>query len=328
MIGSHRSHLEYSAWLPDFLGIGAQKAGTTWLYSNLRQHPKIWMPPIKEIHYFTRLYPGSPSPLPSTPPLLRIFGRSPQDELWRQALVRALLNIRRTTWQELVWYTRFFLGRYDDYWYASLFKGRDDCVKGEITPAYSILEPDDIQHIKHIMPRVKVIYIIRNPIDRGWSAVRGGIRHRIRRKRMGREEKEQLLKETFSSPRKLERAFRRITNWPGYQLRGDYVRTLNHWQRYFTEEQFLIGFFEEIVHDPERFLSRIFDFLQVGFSKDYITALAAKKVNPSPQKKIPPQLERSLAEQYYPQIKALSDSLGGHAEEWLRDAEAILQRGA
>lgn len=37
---------------PDFIGIGAQKAGTTWLYKNLKQHPNIWLPEIKELHYF------------------------------------------------------------------------------------------------------------------------------------------------------------------------------------------------------------------------------------------------------------------------------------
>ena len=37
---------------PDFLCIGAQRSGTTWLYQNLRRHPEIWMPPAKEIHYF------------------------------------------------------------------------------------------------------------------------------------------------------------------------------------------------------------------------------------------------------------------------------------
>jgi len=37
---------------PDFLVIGAQKAGTTWLFQNLRMHPQVWLPPEKEIHFF------------------------------------------------------------------------------------------------------------------------------------------------------------------------------------------------------------------------------------------------------------------------------------
>src|SRR2546423_15293863 len=40
---------------PDFLCIGAQRAGTGWLYEQLRNHPDFWMPPMKELHYFDRL---------------------------------------------------------------------------------------------------------------------------------------------------------------------------------------------------------------------------------------------------------------------------------
>ena len=39
---------------PDFLGIGAQKAGTTWLHENLRRHPELFLPEEKELHYFDR----------------------------------------------------------------------------------------------------------------------------------------------------------------------------------------------------------------------------------------------------------------------------------
>jgi Sulfotransferase domain len=42
--------------LPDFLIIGAQKAGTTALYSYLRRHPQIGGPAWKEVSYFERHY--------------------------------------------------------------------------------------------------------------------------------------------------------------------------------------------------------------------------------------------------------------------------------
>jgi hypothetical protein len=38
--------------LPEFLVIGAQKAGTSWLHQNLRQHPGIFMPEAKDQGYF------------------------------------------------------------------------------------------------------------------------------------------------------------------------------------------------------------------------------------------------------------------------------------
>jgi hypothetical protein len=37
---------------PDFLVIGAQRAGTTWLWTMLEQHPGTSLPERKEIHYF------------------------------------------------------------------------------------------------------------------------------------------------------------------------------------------------------------------------------------------------------------------------------------
>ncbi len=62
---------------PDFVGIGAQKAGTTWLYHNLRAHPEIWMPPRKEIHYFNRMGEERPGLVSG------VFGKGPMDREWR-----------------------------------------------------------------------------------------------------------------------------------------------------------------------------------------------------------------------------------------------------
>ena len=43
---------------PDFVCIGAQKAGTTWLFDNLEVQAGVWMPPEKELHYFNRVCPN------------------------------------------------------------------------------------------------------------------------------------------------------------------------------------------------------------------------------------------------------------------------------
>ena len=40
--------------LPDFLVLGAQKGGTTTLQQLLSQHPGIFLPPKKEVHYFSK----------------------------------------------------------------------------------------------------------------------------------------------------------------------------------------------------------------------------------------------------------------------------------
>ena len=38
--------------LPNFFIVGAAKAGTTFLYYYLKQHPEIYMSPVKEPHFF------------------------------------------------------------------------------------------------------------------------------------------------------------------------------------------------------------------------------------------------------------------------------------
>ena len=54
------AHAASGGALPSFYGIGAQKAGTTWLYEMLKSHPEVHIPQAKEMHYWDR---NSPLPL-------------------------------------------------------------------------------------------------------------------------------------------------------------------------------------------------------------------------------------------------------------------------
>ena len=40
--------------LPNFVGIGAQRAATTWAHICLREHPDVFLPDTKEVHFFNR----------------------------------------------------------------------------------------------------------------------------------------------------------------------------------------------------------------------------------------------------------------------------------
>ncbi|MDH5507196.1 MAG: sulfotransferase, partial [Anaerolineae bacterium] len=44
----------------DFIIIGAVKSGTTWLADMLRQHPEIYLPEKKEVHYFNKRFAEFP----------------------------------------------------------------------------------------------------------------------------------------------------------------------------------------------------------------------------------------------------------------------------
>ena len=80
---------------PDFLGIGAPRAGTTWLWTVLRQHPQIWMPPRKELHYFDRAekYPTA-SHLQHERLLTRLFRLDRSSRKWWRC-IPALPRVRK-----------------------------------------------------------------------------------------------------------------------------------------------------------------------------------------------------------------------------------------
>lgn len=44
------------SFIPDFIGIGSGKCGSTWLYDNLVKHPQVCATNLKELNYFSDLY--------------------------------------------------------------------------------------------------------------------------------------------------------------------------------------------------------------------------------------------------------------------------------
>jgi len=108
--------------VPNFLGIGVQRGGTTWLYEKLKQHSQVCFPKHrKEVHYFDRYYERGKS------------------------------------------------------WYKDIFKHCKGNCKGEITPDY-FHEDECPERIYRLIPDVKIILVLRNPIDRAYSHFKKEIR--------------------------------------------------------------------------------------------------------------------------------------------------------
>lgn len=294
----------------DFLGIGATRAGTSWLWENLTQHPGIWMPPRKELHYFDRS-PKYPSGiiLSSDPLTNRLFGGAARNKRFRSSLREDLLAaLRRRNWEEIRWFLRYYLGTYNDLWYASLFKYGGDRTKGEITPAYSMLEPEDVKHIHSLFPEIKIIFLLRDPIERAWSHIRF-----VWTK--GR---------TLNNLEDID-AIKKFVESPGQSLRGDYMRTIDAWSSSFSEKQMFIGFYDDIVQSPEKLFSSILQFLEVHpIEIDKCPGLY-RKINASREKEMPLEIRYYLAKKYRKQIEQLSHLVGSHALSWLKEAENIIE---
>ena len=138
---------------PDFLCIGAQKGGTSWLYQHLAGHPDFWMPPLKELHYFNELS--------RIPPVGSARARNYRDHSF-------LESIKRLS-------ARSYIDLED---YARLFAPKGSLLSGDITPAYSMLNDEIIERIVSHFPNLKVIFLARDPVERAWSQLSMGVRLR------------------------------------------------------------------------------------------------------------------------------------------------------
>ena len=191
--------------LPDFLVIGAQRAGTTSLFRCLQRHPQIQGAPIKEVHYFD--------------------AHEEHGEDW----YRAHFPVRRA-----------------------------GCVVGEATPYY-LFHPRCPGAVHGMVPEVRLIAILRNPVDRTVSQ----FRHEVR---LGFEDAIDLAAAIEREPARLageEQRLRRDPNYfsethnhASYLGRGEYARQLRAWYELFPREQLLVLTSERLFSDPAGELAR------------------------------------------------------------------------
>jgi hypothetical protein len=233
--------------LPDFIGIGAQKAGTSWLHENLRHHPDAFLPQPKELHYFDN------------------FFDRPLEE------------------------------------YAALFAGAGSRRKGEITPAYGILPIERIRYIRAVMPEARIVFLLRNPIERAWShAIMALVTHGGRR---------------FEEipPREFHDHFLSDAN----QDRGDYEAIWDRWTNIFPRQQLYYGFFEDITARPLELLREICRHIGLRDDVDWQEFPYAQKVYTGPGIAIPTQHYGFLRDLYWPKIAGLRRCFGPRTAAWL-----------
>lgn len=271
---------------PDFLVIGAHRAGTTWLHRVLRQHPALWLPPVKELHYFDQL----------------TATRTWQDEKrWRRAIAsgRRLLN---------PWQIRFLFGRRTDDWYASLFRRaqRRGRLAGEITPAYATLDEDVFRRVRRINHEIKLIFIMRDPVDRAWSAVNNGLR-------------KGSVADALTIQNALEHA-----HTPGFLARSAYTDTIRRLQAVFPASQLHFCFFDHLKEEPRRFVGSLLSFLGVD-SKEVDQLLPPGAVNSAAgSQPIPTEFQQTIAVEYLPMVEELCQSFDGPPQKWRAGYQKLL----
>ena len=127
---------------PDFMVVGPQRTGSTWLHSNLVLHPEVFMSNPKEIFFFNLL-------------------NKPNHKKYKS--------------NSLAWYMKFFHDKPLSYVqknlssfrkYGKLYK---PVVRGEATASYAAMAEDLVDEVIKLNPHIKIILTVRNPIQRAWS---------------------------------------------------------------------------------------------------------------------------------------------------------------
>ncbi|MCH2173236.1 sulfotransferase domain-containing protein [Myxococcota bacterium] len=233
--------------MPNFLGIGAQKAGTTWLHQNLQKHPDFYFPPdIKEIRFFD---------------------------------------------------ARFYMSLSE---YAAYFEPAGQRLTGDITPGYGALGKRRIRFVRNLMPDLKLVLILRNPVERAWS---------------------HAVMDLLDTP---GRRAEDVEDWefyahfdaPSARRNGIYSAMLDNWLSVFHESSLLLAFFEDIRERPQELLRSVFRHLGATDDVDWTSFPYREQIKPGVAEPIPERFLVHLQALYREEVERLAIRLGGPVEGW------------
>lgn len=226
-----------------YFGIGAQKAGTSWLGTYLTLHPQVAVGPLKEYHYFERIYPTAhPDRLdfrPKGAPKSLYPMLADNAVRWRIAARRGSLP-RKALMVTVP--TR----------YKTLVQGQKRGMRafGDVTPEYGLLTEEGFRGMRAAHPRTKFFFLMRDPVARLWSHMRmdaGKYAHHAR--------------DVGDDPLAwLERMPQNYAYWG----RSDYGRTMRELEKAVPAEDILYLFFEDLVTEPS--VRRVTDFLGLDYA--------------------------------------------------------------
>lgn len=157
-------------------GIGATKAGTSWLHDYLVSHPEVATPPRKELHYFDGV---SDEVGLYTPASLRALIEAEMaelrdrmknaDDVKTAAIKFRLSRLRRlaTIYQDDAYAPEV----YRAYMQSEIDRTGAKLVT-DITPAYGLLSGKWLARMATLAPVTRFVYVLRDPVDRLWSNIR------------------------------------------------------------------------------------------------------------------------------------------------------------
>lgn len=224
-----------------FLSIGAMKAGTTWLYSVLLRHPKLYFAMEKEIHYFYHRYVNS-NQLSETQRLKNAHSQY----IPRFDPTRANTEVVR---RNLHWVSDYLSSPVDDFWYRNLFHLRAPQIYGcDFSNLNAQLPAEAWPQISAKSDKLRVMYTMRDPIKRLWSHTKFHL---------------QVTGETEKLEIWAPEDFENFVRLPHIWLNAEYGQVLRNLRGGLAPEEYKILFYENIHADQRGALREIETFLDV-----------------------------------------------------------------
>ena len=229
--------------MPNFFIAGAAKCGTTSLYHYLKQHPQVYMSPIKEPNHFsTDIDPNNFSPE------YKRYEKSKNLDI--PSYVRG--DMKQEQWGA-------YVRDPEDYRMLFRFANQKKAI-GEISNSY-LYSRLAAHNIRITLPEARIVIILRQPAERAFSHYQANLRDG-RTTRTFREE--------------IEYDDAKPTQGWGishlYTELGLYHDQVKRFLTIFPEEQVKILLFDDLKRDRQRLLNDLFHFLQVDTQVDLDTA--------------------------------------------------------
>ena len=264
-----REGRDFSAVRRAFYCVGAQKAGTTWLYRALSRHPEVHLSRIKEVHYWDAIHhPHRRYHVEQAERMVDALERgSAAARLVRRlrpGLSRYAADGRR--------YRRMFQsagGDHRSYQSYLLAEWGGEPVVGDISPGYATMRREGFAAMDAASPDARFVFILRDPVARLWSNVRHNRSRGFLPGGPGAD---------------LNAAFRSYLDDRdcGPFQRSDYARTIRELEAAVPRERIAYFFYETLFEEAE--MARLAGFLGIA----PIRADLAARVNPGADGSVAP----------------------------------------
>ncbi len=144
--------------------------------------------------------------------------------------------------------------------YLDLFTPYSDYLSGDVTPAYSTLDLDAIRRVQALIPEIRIILCVRDPVARLWSQ----LNMRIRRDFKAEHDRLPKAKDRDEFNRLLsQRSLEKLANQNNFMSRSMASQVYRKWTEVFGEERLLVINFEDLTKKTGQVLDKVSLFLGV-----------------------------------------------------------------